>query len=369
MPSRVSSGSALVLIMLLSACTSPSGAVAPTTASPASTAATETAPSPSEPPSSRPSPLIPVACDDLVPTSVREAALGAPGVQVKHPLADGSAAQLQAGVLMCEWIVDGPLDARLHVDVLPDALHDFRAFVAAYPYPGGSAAFGPDSDLRCWSDEAIGCSADLTPGGYWVEFELSAPPADGVVDMSSAGMKVGAAITEGLADVVSSERGDPGDVLPGWDDCLQLDASDLRAVTDSPSLGLPQPSYVGPGVIFSVAWQRAGFRSCVWRQPDVYDAPDGELRMLTVNVLPGGAWAWPELVDAAMPAAEVRELEVPGADAAYIACSYETECRIDLSVQGSLLSVQGSYDSPDDGDLAAVTEAAAVQVVERLTSG
>jgi hypothetical protein len=288
---------------------------------------------------------------------------------VVHPLADGTAAQLQAGVLTCEWVVDGTLDARLHVEVLPDGLQDFRAFVAAFPYPGGSAAFGPDSDLRCWSDEAIGCSADLTPGGYWVEFELSAPPTDGVVDMSSAGLHVGAAITEALSGVVPAERGEIGHALPGWDDCQQLDAIDLRGRTVSPSLGLPEPSYLGPGVIFSVAWQRAAFRSCVWRQSDVYDAPDGELRMMTVNVLPGGAWAWPELVDAAMPAAEVRELEVPGADAAFLACSYGTECRIDLSVEGSLLSVHGSYDSPDDGNLAAVTEAAAAQVVETLTSG
>ena len=287
---------------------------------------------------------------------------------MEHPLADGSAAQLQAGVVTCEWVVDGTVDARLHVDVLPDGVEDFRSFVVAYPYPGGTAAFGPDSDLRCWTDGVVGCSADLTPGGHWVEFELSVPADARTSDASTAALQVGTAITEVLSTVPAGVRGDLGDVLPAWDDCLRLDAGDLRGASGSPSLGLPEPSYSGPGVIFSVAWQRAAFRSCVWRQADIYDAPDGELRMLTVSVLPGGAWAWREVSDSAMSGADVRGLDVPGADAASIACAYETECGVHLSVQGSLLIVQGSYDSAGDGDLEAVTAASAAEVVATLTS-
>ncbi|TYL51035.1 hypothetical protein [Agromyces mariniharenae] len=304
-----------------------------------------------------------------MPAAVRETVLGEGGVAVEHPLSDGSAAQLQAGVVTCEWQVDGTPAARLHVDVLPNGVEDYRAFVVAYPYPGGTAAFGPDSDLRCWTDEVVGCSADLTPGGHWVEFEVSVPADAATGDASTAALQIGATITEALSTVQAGARGDLGDVLPAWDDCLRLDAGDLRGASGSPSLGLPEPSYAGPGVIFSVAWQRAAFRTCVWRQADIYDAPDGELRMLTVTVLPGGAWAWREVSDAAMSGVDVRPLDVPGADAASLACAYETECAVHLSVQGSLLIVNGSYDSVDDGDLEAVTEASAAAVVATLTAG
>ena len=132
-------------------------------------------------------------------------------------------------------------------------------------------------------------------------------------------------------------------------------AAIAHAALASPSLLDPESDLEGVGYsMYGVAYQRAGFYSCVWHQPD--DMELTQVRQFSVLLLPGGGWAWNELKASTLDR-DGETISVEGADDAVIACWDPTECGIEALVDGSYLNINMSYvsDSGVDARPSAIT--------------
>jgi len=309
---------------------------------------------------------VPLSCDELVPPADVAAAINIPAEQVTpfvYPLADGFAAELQGGVLMCDWtdagtteFIDSP-ENLLDVAVLPDAKRNFRDFVDALASDrDNSGLLGKSSYLECSVYEDLrSCSGAFVVDGYWVEFDSTGPaPTEEDKPEYAAALALGTVIqgTLGTASPPLAAFEVPQGSAPLWDSCSALDANKkFRKKLKSTGLTAPeQDNNEGPFVLFTVAWNRADFGSCVWRHDDTYSTPAGQVRQTSVWILPGGGWAWEELRDGdlARPGAEL--VAIDGADEAVVYCNDDvTGCSIIALVDGSFVSFDVDYDDPDGG--------------------
>lgn len=300
----------------------------------------------------------------LIPSEARATVLGVGEADVRvvtHPLVDGSAAGWQGGTLECWWAV--PLAGspertagNLSVAVLPRAGDAYHAFAEAFAGPDISVdSLGTTSQMRCSAEEDGGsCSGSLLIDDYWAEFSfrnftIGSATQDEVLAL---GVVAGTAIRDALSAAGEARAAfvPAPDSLEAWGSCDDLDdGGQLREALDSPSLLEPEGQYAsgdGEGIaMFSVSWTRAGFASCSWSQKDMFSSPPDELRLLSTLMLPGGAWAWPEISAHALSQAGAQEVQIDGADAAIITCSVPetTGCKVLVLAGGSWLSVDAGY--------------------------
>lgn len=316
--------------------------------------ASETTPAPiveptPDPREGWPASRVPVECDEFDQLAVDTLRVPAATIQpVVWPLADGSAAQWQAGMLSCHWqsslmgVGESP-SPTLTIEVLADAAADFTpAAPSANPYPN---LFGEGSSLYCSDSEWNRfCSGALLSAGYWVSFSLDTLPPDGATDVTAVelGTAAGTALSAQLAAAGPPRHAfsPPAGTGVPWSNCDQLDDSaGFRSALSSPTLTAPQADFNSAGTaMFSIAWHRVGFSACTWRQPDFGAAPVNQVQQVSVLILPGGAWAGPGIAAERISRGAVS-VDVAGADAAYALCLTDTVCQLSAIADGNYLGV------------------------------
>ncbi len=381
---------ALAVSLAVLPVTAPS--VAPEGASPRPTTSSETdagEPLVGPPPFVRLESRAPIDCADLVSLAELSTAMGVPESEIA-PIDDQfleiwTAADIQAGTLTCQW--QGPSrgwttgeqahqisPAGVLISVLPDAGAEFHAYSAYINAPGwtdldppvSGDLLGADSWLYCRTYELERrCDAAFETDGYWVEFSFNGP----VPAVSSNGsdpqpaVSFGAEIQRALYSAgdlrppytISSDR------LGAWQSCSAIDADGvLRGIVGSPSLP-PAPDYVGyeslPHEQLAVGLDLVDFEQCGWNTPSEYSdgSPppafaDDQVREMSLSLLPGGEWAWPELQASTLATAErgdgvAEEVVLPGGIEAVVVCFGDFACQADALVDHSLVSISYSYSS------------------------
>ena len=373
---------AIGAILLLSGCSgtpmplpTPSATASSGTPTPEPTATDAGAPyeEPAEPAALIP-PRIPASCATLVGAELRAKVTGfGPSelTRVVHPLANGSAAKLQAGVLTCEWsgpAIGDEASAMLSVEIMPDAAEEFAAFTRPATGSEVLGTLGAGSSILCADYAPVRtCSAHFVASGNWADLSYTGSIPSPSVDAVATATEFAQAIAAGLAasGPLTAPYAAPSGFAPVWTTCSTLDdLGAFRVALSSPSLTSPEAQFTGPGTLFSQAWQRVDFKSCSWRQADLYNSPSGEIRMASVSMLPGSAWAWPSLRETSVNRG-ASAVTVAGADDAILLCQTDSDCTLEALVRGSYVSVYLSLDQGRSGaDSLAVT--AAEFVIARL---
>jgi hypothetical protein len=306
---------------------------------------------------------VPAWCSDLLSVSSVSSVLGVPEsivVPFIYPLADGSAAERQAGKLDCYWaLTDQPEDERqasMTVEILPDAANDFHRLVH-FEGPGNEL-LGRDSDVWCTVDEGyLSCYAMFEHNGYWVEFsyDIAAPKNTKTSIVIAQAKQLGETLITALdaAGEPLPPYEPPAGYLTAWSSCEVLDnGTGFRSAVNSPSLdrGWTAP-IVGPSDLFETAYERADLEWCQWvHDNDDEYIPPGQLRQLTVEIIPGGGWAWPSLSRGSLVLDGAAEVTIAGTDAALIYCFDGTDCTVEALVKHSYLKLNLYFDSVADGD-------------------
>lgn len=319
-------------------------------------------------------PRINATCGSLVNSSARERFLGVDDDEVEltyWPLANGSAAELQAGVLSCEWAGPAISDeamAAISLEILPDAAAEFAAFAPPVSGTEVLGTIGAGSTINCFDYAPVrSCYVHFLDGSAWVNASFTGAlpvPATSATDDAE---QFAATISAGLAAAgpLAPAYSPPPGFTPAWSSCAVLDAqSAIREVLGSPSLITPEAEFTGAGTLFSEAWQRVNFKSCVWRQADPYSSPAGQLRQFSVLILPGSEWAWAALREAFIDRG-AAPVEIAGADDATMLCFDGDNCSVEALVGGSYVNVTMSMDQ-DRGGAAALAVTAMEFAISRL---
>lgn len=316
---------AALLVVLLAGCTPT--AVPPTIETPTPT------PSESAPASGQPLPTLPLTCADLFTASTASAAVGQQ-VQPQDAttlLNDSSSiAARQAGMLDCAWDPAGDWRWKhvLSLSVLGDADEEFAARVG-----------GEDQDGCYFVDEAQSyCLSNVLIDGYWVA-------------LSSVSVGSSEGRTQEAADAA-------------WATAV----SSLSAAVSSADA--PRAAWVPPTGTFTGAVCNDLEPAQVWPITSVQEAAARRVALptcatgdgWTIQVIPGGAWALPDMA-ATLPqsAYEIgawQGFAVPGADTALWACG--DGCHALASIGGSTVYIQGPVDVPEEFVAAAQAEFATV---------
>lgn len=319
-------------------------------------------------------PRIAATCGNLVNATLRAQLAGVADDElerVHHPLANGSAAELQAGVLTCQWIgpaISDESTAQIDIKVLPDAAAEFAAFVPPTTGSEVSGTLGAGSTISCFDYAPVrSCYVHFLAGAHWVDASFIGLIPTPTVTSTAAATDFATAISQRLlaAGSLGAAYVPPSGSVAVWSSCNVLDdLGAFRTAMSSPSLTSPEAEFTGAGTLFSEAWQRVSFKSCSWRQADPYSSPTGEIRMASVTMLPGAEWAWPSLHESYLSRGGV-DMAVAGADQATLSCSSDDDCTIDALVRGSYISVYLSVDQ-NRGGAAALAVTAAEFVIARL---
>jgi hypothetical protein len=262
-----------------------------------------------------------------------------------YPLADGSAAERQAGKLDCYWaLTDLPEDERqasMTVEILPDAANDFHRLVH-FDGPGNEL-LGKDSDVSCTVYEGyLSCFGMFEHKGYWVEFsyDIAVPKSTKTPVFVAQAKQLGETLIAAL-DVAGEPLPPyepPAGYLKAWSSCEVLDNG--TGWTDFK---------VGPSDLIETAYERAGFQWCQWSHDDDYYTPPGQIH-LTVEIIPGGGWVWPSLSKDSLMLEGAAQVTIAGADAALVYCFDETDCTVEALVKHSYLKLNLYFDSVADGN-------------------
>lgn len=355
---------AIAAILALAACGSAPLPSPDPTSTPKATVAT-VAPEPEQPDvASRPADRVPLSCDELIDEDARALAMGAlkSTISLKtSSVSNGMISFLQGGMLTCQWEsskavkVEGS-SSELRLEILPDAADEFQAMAASFPTDGFTTGLiGPDSLVSCIGEVSKrSCTMRFENDGYWVELSFNGHTTLAAADPSLAddAVQIGTAVRDALA-----AAGPPrpafvpaADAATGWDDCADVDGSEaFRRELSSPSFVAPEGYWAGASM-FSVAMVRAGFTTCVWRHNDVYSTPAGELRQVGIEMIPGAAWAWPDLVADALAKNPAAEISVAGAEAAVLVCWDANECTAQALVRGSYVAANASNEQRNTAD-------------------
>lgn len=315
----------------------------------------------------KPESVLAVDCPELVSKELRVKLMGDGGTlygETGRPARDdGVAAEWQAGVLHCVWFSAGET-ASLEVEILPDAVGDFRAFSAMLG-SSGSDTLGPDSRLDCTATTPTSvwsCRGAFTPAGHWVEFNFGGANANaGEAPYALAG-ELGASI-QAAFDAAGPSRGRAD--LGGAPSCDRIDSAGLRNAVASPNLGAPVADAFGL-TLTETAFRRAGFAICSWSG----STAGGSLPGVSIGVLPGGGWAVPEPTTfvAKYPTGDAEIVSVPGAQAALRTCFHQYgHCDIQASVDGTLVTVSTVTPTASGRDAQADVLAAAQFLIADLS--
>lgn len=356
----------IAMLLAVSGCSS---ALAPTPEKSGSSSATSSAmptAAPVQPDlSSRPEDRVPLACDALMGES--ELALvmkGVPGTSISaQPFSanNGTVSTLQGGMLQCLWAT--PTDAdpamgrwNIRLEILPEATEAYQTAIASFDSDGSMQPLvGPNSFVSCLTDgPSRSCTVRFETDGYWVELTYgglaSSHPTQAELLQDAA--TIGNTIRDGLSDAGAPrpQFAPSADAATPWASCADVDAGgEFRSALGSSSFVAPE-GYEGGPAMFSVAMQRAGFTTCVWRHADVYTTPAGELRQVGIEMIPGAGWAWPELRESALAQDADAQIAIAGADDAVVVCWDVDECTVQALVRGSYVAADASNQQGNSAD-------------------
>lgn len=306
----------------------------------------ESAPALAAPPVDR----VQLGCDELLGAEERARATGYPDTvltELQVPLYIGSVAMAQGGLLECRWDGLESAAAFIRVGVLPDATDSYQADSNHRKVGFTSGLVGPNSIARCLGgDGGRLCDVQFDSDGYWVVLEFEGRVAE---KHDEAALTVDAAqIAATIRDALRA-AGPPrpafvpvADSVGEWSSCSDLDADGaFRHAVGAPSFITPEV-YEGVPAMFSVAMKRGFYARCDWEHANLDETPAGEIHRVTVEMIQGGGWAWPELIGPTAGYEPKAEIDVPGADIAVIACSGEYDCVVQALVRGSYIEVTAS---------------------------
>jgi hypothetical protein len=284
-------GCASLLVVLAGCAPTPSAEPSATPAAPV------TAAPPEEP--DEPSVRVPVACDELIPLDDVSAAAGA-DVEPVSPVVASDQASLAAfaaeqyGQLDCAWSVGelsydsaGPVVTASVVPGVPASYwDDYTAQLSEATTP--QKGFPGESYSTCFASEgSSGCRLDSLIGDYWLSVQVSTASAE--VDNESV-----AAVFLAAANTVAGARPAP-DAWPAYAsgprpegvvDEAAVSAA-LGATVERAGCGRPAGQ-----LEHTVAFAETGYGTCSY---EITGLPDGQSAFVSIDVLPGGAWAFEAL--------------------------------------------------------------------------
>lgn len=278
------------VILLLAGCTP----AASSTADPTSAPATESPVVDAVTPSSR----VPLSCDQLATEAAITTAVGEPIGQVSAISVDyipGLApyATLQYGQLDCAW---SPVPMNYNespplvtISVVPEVPTSYWtetvAMMAGTEVTQGG--FAGDSYTSCTANADVNsCRLDTLVNGYWLAVNVKTW-AGGVTAQSTHELFASAAAAVETAGVAGAAWVSPSDTGA---------TGTINTAKAAMALGASiETAHCGPTAQMREHWvaqAESGFTSCTYATTGM---PDGADAFVTVNYLPGGAWALPEV--------------------------------------------------------------------------
>ncbi|MBX3193964.1 MAG: hypothetical protein KF727_02545 [Microbacteriaceae bacterium] len=256
-----------------------------------------------------PLPVLPAGCADILPVAEINEALPSP-VEIwadedSTPEGFSMLAYRQAGGLQCVWGgqggTDGVPDNGIQLWVTPDAEADFRAHATGIIPDEGDLlvtdTVGDASVIDCGGADSTGmvCTADVLVGDYWImarSFGHDDRDHDtGVADWT--------ALLTGVAGRVA-DSGTPHAVWEppagAIDGAVWCTDPALAARVIGADAGEPFSAPYLPGADLSSVVERAGGERCEWTAGD---------RVIRIETLQGGGWAYPLLEADGIGAGEV----------------------------------------------------------------
>ncbi|MFZ4893453.1 hypothetical protein ACL9RL_03275 [Plantibacter sp. Mn2098] len=376
-------GGALVLAVLLSACTAPT---TPESSPTSSAPTTESTSSELAAPTFR----LPLGCDDLVSTTDAAEALRAPATLVTWPsTADHASlddiAVTAAGGLVCQWTVEpdnfSPTITtetypapRMVVQVLPDAASTWNPGWQDDAEATDTRDFGTTKAFASCGD--IGCRANALVGSNWVQILIYNPGAQLTTTSLGSPDETFAHATPAFTSLFD-RLASAGEPAPAWtpptsakpvaSSCDALLPTDAAATALGGDNGDAGDGYVAqepqklPSVQ-TVAVQDIGALGCVY-------GPVGTsavIAPLTITAVPGGAWIAPKIlsnIPTGSTQAAVQLTGLPSSDTAILWCGVnDQQCQVLFSLNGQGIDVTTNalQDSPVSAHDAAIAAAEAI---------
>jgi hypothetical protein len=336
-------------------------------ATPAPTPTSEPTPTPSSVPAppTIPQSIIPSDCAALLPDGTLQGSMAgaALGVDSVEPFTPQYASVAQAGVLQCQWTALADNEGGMLSLYVATGADAGRAAVDQMIADGAQPlTLGDAAAATCASVGS--CRASIVVGSYWLSYDLR--------QFSSASAESAmATIEQAGSSFVSVLQQNPAP-LPQWVAPVTpwATVTDCAGVTpEAPMadiLGSPQltgPSVPVPGTTPLLVQQMFTGLNCRWSVPDDVSVPVGQIRNLSVQVQSGAGWVEQDDV---FSQAESTQVDVAGADSAYLRCAYgegET-CWLDVFVDDSWLQL-GYGDGMVSSNQQQLTDAAAAIIARR----
>jgi hypothetical protein len=242
----------------------------------------------------------------------------------------------QAGMQRCQW---GELQSTAAgLAVLPDAAAAFEELSGLYEV---DAQYIRIDELGDRSKHQCGygyCNADILVGEFWLNLHAYRSDLMDELDVEPLFLAFARSAVDAVRDAASNEQRDawtlPADAFrpsPGW--CSEALLGDLGGALGIPSLFGPGTDGYG-GLQFAL-WERSGIAQCNLAAEDGERAGYGSL-----TVLPGAAWAIPELIGS--PSPSFGAYEAIDADEGVLVASDAAGTAVVAEIDGSLLFL--SYD-------------------------
>ncbi len=294
----------------------------------------------------RPAAQFPGGCDQLLPASDLNAAVGFPMTLATAPMISPVALALieQSGQLSCEW-TGGSNGARNHLVLTARRHVDLRS-KSQPPFGGITGTLGTeDSWVACTADGASGyaCQFEAVVNDYWLTGYLDGVTPGATVESAQA--LVATLSTPAVTLLIASSDLDtwspPAGSWPTTYDCAALASSvDVAAVLKSVPLTVADETALSDdGSIDRDVAALGGGTSCVWRIPD--SATPTTATSVFVLLGAGTGWSFNALLPSTGFAVET--VDVPGADAAAVLC-VATSCSFTARLGVNGLTVSGYAD-------------------------
>lgn len=310
---------------------------------------------PSNPGAQGPTPLVSVACADLVPLEDIRAALGEAVEPDEFPFEPGGTWSLtqvglkQGGALFCHWSdaanQAGEYAANLEIIALPDAAA-WAAWEKELAGWGPPSGFGDASYGTCTS--SLGgsyqyCKQDVLVGGVWLYVSVqnlirpdAAEPIVRSVVAAMAAAKVSAATWTPPASAIT---------LPT--DCEKLLSTEKVATTVATADIAPREPSLNMPLIHNPALATglsAGL-DCSWSNP--YSS--AVAMPVAVSVLPNAGWAWDAAWARPRPDRSPATAVAGIGDAAFSGCATDQNvCFVDVLADGAWVAVSGNNEAGVD---------------------
>lgn len=279
-----------------------------------------------------------------------------------------------AGAVSCSWngpVLGEDLGLMLHVEVLPEASAQY-ASRSVWSGPSDQVgSISPESSVQCGDDQAaFNCTVEFEFQEAWVHIEATGMA---VSDSFAAATKFSQSVIAALggAPALGPRYVAPPGALGVDITCADIDAAGaFRVALASPNLGEPlgDPTIDSqyPYIFVSGVSEKAGRQSCSWNTADWSTIPAGGVKSVGLSVLPGGAWAWDDVLAERMAFDSWSETEVAGSEKAMTSTMMPGMCSVTAVIDMSLVDVTVEQEEVSGEDPCA-TVATVISLVKATT--